>query len=203
VRGWLAIILILGATGYGAIHELHPFLAPIDPLPDGALVIEGWVDDAGVRKAVQWAEQRHYSPVFVTGGPITKGASFSEFGNLAEWTASSIRQRSEGRIEPQAVPFEQTSRDRTYTSAIALKAWMQQHGGIPPRFTVFSEGPHSRRSSLLFKKAFGDSAKIGVIASPPENYDAQHWWKSSEGFRTVTDEAIAYLYARLLFWRSS
>jgi hypothetical protein len=203
VRGWLAIIVILTAVACGAVRELHPFLAPMDPLPDGALVIEGWVNDAAMKNALLWVDQRHYYPVFVTGGPIAKGAAFSEFGNLAEWTAASVRQSSEGRIEPQPVPFAETSRDRTFTSAIALKAWMEQHGGILPKITVFSEGPHSRRSHLLYQKVFRYDAKIGVISSPPQNYDANRWWTSSEGFRTVTDETIAYLYARLLFWRSS
>ena len=76
-------------------------------------------------------------------------------------------------------------------------------GGIAPKITVLSVGPHSRRSRLLFQKAFGDSATIGVIAAPPQGYDSRRWWIYSEGVRTVISEAIAYGYARLIFWRTS
>jgi hypothetical protein len=203
LRGWLAILVILALSEYGAIHEIHPFLAPNEPTPAGAMVIEGWVDDVAVKDAIRWVRARHYHPLFVTGAPIVKGATFFEFGNIAELTAASVRSLSDGMVEAQPVPTPDASKDRTFASALALKDWMAAHGGIPPEITVFSEGPHSRRSWLLYQKAFGASARIGIIASPPVGYDPLHWWKTSEGFRTVTDEAIAYGYARLIFWPPS
>ena len=60
-------------------------------------------------------------------------------------------------------------------------------------------GPHARRSRLLFEKAFGRDTRVGIIALEDRDYDPAHWWKSSQGVRTVTDELIAYGYARLLF----
>ena len=62
-----------------------------------------------------------------------------------------------------------------------------------------SSGAHSRRTRLLFQKAFGDGVTIGIVASPEREFDPRRWWTSSSGFRTVTSEIIAYLYARFIF----
>ena len=35
------------------------------------------------------------------------------------------------------------------------------------------------------------------------DYDPRHWWKSSQGVRSVLDEMIAYGYARFLFSTSA
>jgi hypothetical protein len=40
---------------------------------------------------------------------------------------------------------------------------------------------------------------VGVFAAKDLDYDPQRWWMSSNGFRMVMDEAIAYVYALLLF----
>jgi len=40
---------------------------------------------------------------------------------------------------------------------------------------------------------------VGVTALPPLDFNPDRWWRTSEGFRTVTSEAIAYLYARFFF----
>jgi hypothetical protein len=40
---------------------------------------------------------------------------------------------------------------------------------------------------------------MGVIAAPDQTYDQDHWWRSSNGVRTVLSELIAYLYAVIFF----
>jgi hypothetical protein len=70
---------------------------------------------------------------------------------------------------------------------------------MPAEFNLISVGPHARRSRLLFEKAFGREVRVGIIALESQDYDPQHWWRSSMGVRVVTDELIAYSYARLLF----
>ena len=64
---------------------------------------------------------------------------------------------------------------------------------------VVTEGPHARRSRLLFEKAFGKDVQVGVMSIPSPNYDHKHWWRTSEGVRTMISEVLAYGYARLLF----
>jgi hypothetical protein len=39
-----------------------------------------------------------------------------------------------------------------------------------------------------------------VRAIAADDYDERHWWHSSQGVRVTIGEAIAYAYARLLFY---
>jgi hypothetical protein len=80
-----------------------------------------------------------------------------------------------------------------------LKQWLQEHDAMPAELNLMSLGAHARRSRLLFEKAFGRDTRVGIIALEDRDYDPELWWKSSQGVRTVTDELIAYGYARLWF----
>ena len=69
-------------------------------------------------------------------------------------------------------------------------------------FNILTEDTHARRTHLLFEKAFGDDVKVGIIAVRSPDYDARRWWCYSEGVKDVSSEALAYLYARLFFFRA-
>ncbi|MGZ5507333.1 MAG: hypothetical protein ACXWKH_13220, partial [Limisphaerales bacterium] len=65
------------------------------------------------------------------------------------------------------------------------------------------EMPQRRRSTVwenLVREAFGNDVKVGIISVPSPDYDADHWWRYSEGVREVLDETIAYIYAKFFFW---
>lgn len=102
------------------------------------------------------------------------------------------------RRKPLYPPFlpPKVQRDRTYSSAAALRNWWLQRGDRSVVFNVVTTSAHARRTRLLFEKAFGPEAKIGIIAVPDERFDGTRWWGSSQGVRTVTEELIGYLYAR-------
>ena len=99
------------------------------------------------------------------------------------------------------VPSRTMARDRTYGSAVALRQWFAKHDVRVRSINVMTEDVHARRTRLLFQKAFRGKIRVGIIAAPDPDYDANHWWRSSEGFRRVVGETIAYLYARALFYR--
>ena len=80
---------------------------------------------------------------------------------------------------------------------------MREHGVAANALNIITSGAHSRRTRLIFEKAFGDGVAVGVIASRDRDFDPRRWWTSSSGFRTVTGEIIAYLYARFLFRASA
>jgi len=65
---------------------------------------------------------------------------------------------------------------------------------------VLTEDAHARRTWLLFQEALGPGVAVGIISVPDPDYDANHWWRSSDGVREVLDEGIAYGYARFFFW---
>ncbi len=99
----------------------------------------------------------------------------------------------------QAVPAPYVGQDRTYTSARALKAWCEQRGIPLGRLHLMTNGPHARRSRLLYRKALGRGVAVGVTSIKERDYDPAHWWRYSAGVRGVVDESIAYVYARFFF----
>ena len=82
---------------------------------------------------------------------------------------------------------------------VALKAWIKKNDKHFSKLDLFSFSAHSRRSRYLYHKALGPDFSLGVYAPKDIGYDAKHWWKSSNGVRQISDEAIAYLYAILIF----
>ena len=67
------------------------------------------------------------------------------------------------------------------------------------RINIAGNGPHSRRTRLLYEKALGPGFQIGIFNVEERGFDPKGWWKTSQGFRTVVDETIAYAYARFFF----
>ena len=98
-----------------------------------------------------------------------------------------------------AIPPNPVKIDRPFASALAVKNWLVQNNIHPKGINVFSVGPHSRRSWMLFKEAMGEEIPVGIIACESREYDPKRWWKTSSGVRTVLDATIAYLYVKLAF----
>ena len=200
-RGWLVLIAIIATAATIALRGAYSFLAVTDRVPGngGALVVEGWGPDFFMADAIKEYRENHYGEVFVTGGPIEKGAMFAKYGTYAEFAAASLEAMGLATEHLHTIPAQEVRRDRTYASAISLKKWLRDHNEKISTVTLMSLGPHSRRSRLLFEKAFGSDVKIGVIAVDDGEIDPQRWWTTSQGFRGVTGEMIAYIYARFLF----
>jgi hypothetical protein len=199
-RGWLLLTASAGLLALVLVRTAYPFLAVEDPQPGGALIVEGWVSDTALKVAIKEFRSNHYDKLYVTGGPVELGAPLSEYRTYAELGAATLLKLGMTTNEVQAVPAEMVRRDRTYNSAVFLKKWLRGHGVSPVKYNLLTVGPHARRSRLMFEKAFGKGTTVGVIAIPNEDYDPHHWWSSSAGVRTVIGEAMAYGYARFLFY---
>jgi uncharacterized SAM-binding protein YcdF (DUF218 family) len=198
-RGWLALALIFMALGTVAVRRIHPFLAVNEPLPGGLLIVEGWASDHALAAAIAEFNRNHYEKVYVTGGPLEVGSALAAYRTWAELGAASLVKLGLSSNVVQAVPAPQVKQDRTYTSALSLRDWLQAQAVVSTKVHLMTEGSHARRSRLLFQRALGKSFVVGVTAMPVSGYDAAHWWRSSAGFRGVVDEALAYGYARLFF----
>ncbi len=200
LRGWLLLALSLAALVILVARTLYPFLAVTDPVPGGVLVVEGWVPDYMLKEALAEYKRDHYAKLFVTGIPLTQGAPLSEYQDYARLGTATLLKFGLTTNDVQAVPTGLTRRDRTYATALSLKSWWREHKMTPTKVNLVTGGPHARRSRLLFEKALGQGVTVGVIAVPANDYDERHWWNSSQGVRIVTGEALAYAYARLLFY---
>ncbi len=191
-------MLAVAALGFLALKETYPFLAITEPVTGGALVVEGWAPDYALEEMIAEFNRNHYRTLFVTGGPLEKGAPLSEYRTYAELASATLTRLGLSSNVVQAVPAPLVRKDRTYASAVALRDWLQRHGGVT-NLNVVTIGPHARRTRLMFERALGPDAKVGIVALRDRDYNPDRWWTSSAGFRTVTGEMIAYGYARLLF----
>lgn len=196
-RGLLLLLALFAAAGVALVFGIYPFLAAQAPHQGGVLVVEGWLDDRSLPEVIREYRAHRYSVIYTTGQAIEARSPFKEYGTYANYAAARLHEH--GVPEAVAVPGPEIVRDRTYFSALALRDWTRSHGGVPREITVLSAGPHARRSRLLFQKAFRDEAEIGILGLAPEDYDPHRWWRTSTGFREVTGEAIAWLYAQFLF----
>jgi DUF218 domain-containing protein len=198
-RGWLVLVISFGTAFVLLVLRIHPFLAVNQPLPGGALIVEGWSTDFVMKEAVAEFNRNHYEKVYVTGGPVIMGAPLSRYKTYAERGAAILVRLGVATNLVQAVPSKLAVQDRTYASAIGLRDWLHENGVIATKVHLLSEGPHARRSRLLFEKALGENVAVGITAVPIPDYDDRHWWRSSAGVRAVIDEGVAYLYARFFF----
>jgi uncharacterized SAM-binding protein YcdF (DUF218 family) len=197
-RGWLAVIFTILLLGVVFVWRIHPFLAISKPVGTSVMVVEGWISMPSIEAAAEQFRAGGYDKLYTVAG--SPSDSESDPGkNLSEIVANQFLELG---IPPEsvfAVPSGSPQRDRTYTSAVSLKNWFEANGAAVSALNVVTEGPHSRRSRLMFEAAFGDDVSIGVISIPDPEYDASHWWRYSEGVKEVVSECAGYFYARFLF----
>jgi hypothetical protein len=201
-RGWLAMVCGLVAAALLVLLNIHSFLAISKAGPATVLVVEGWISESALRAAAVQFQKEGCQTLYTTGGPTaTDPDSTDESDTYAVVSASRLRRFLPGvsreRIQP--VPCKAVSKDRTYTSALALKRWLNEHGVSVTSLNVATQDTHARRTRLIYEKTFGEGVAIGIISLRGSDYDPDRWWASSEGLKEVISETGAYLYARFLF----
>jgi hypothetical protein len=178
---------------------VHPFLAPTKPVGGDILVVEGWLPVYALEKAKEQFQQGGYQLLVTTGGKIPEGHYLSEYKTWAELAVSTLKNLNfpEGKIIA-ASAHKNFKKNRTYHTILALQRRLYEEGFKEASIDMVSLGVHARRSWFLYEKVFS-SVNVGVVAIPPNEYDASRWWLSSEGVRNVISESIAYLYALFIF----
>jgi len=199
-RGWLAVGVVWLLSVYLLVVEAHPFLAVTEKVKGEYLVVEGWIPPETLKYAVAEYKAGGYKKILTSGGIVHDRFNFGARVTYADWAASDLAKLGVPGNMVQAVPCWVTRRDRTYSSALAVKAWLAEHHLPLAALNLMTLGPHARRSRLLYEEAFGGKVNIGVMAIPSPDYEAKRWWRYSEGVREVIGEEIAYVYARFFFW---
>jgi len=178
--------------------QLNSFLSKNNPLPSKVLIVEGWLPDDALVKVVALYRKEGYTKMITTGGPLGVGSYLKEYKDYAHLAEATLLKLGMPRESLVAVAANYVKRDRTYHSALVLKEWMQENGMHPQYINLASLGPHSRRSSILFQKAFASSVEVGSISISSGDYESKKWYTSSTGVRVTINEFIAYVYVLLL-----
>ncbi len=188
---------------YALVLNAHSFLAVTHRVTAKILVVEGWMDEYAIRAGAGEFKTGDYEHIITTGGPAAgSGGYTNDYNTFASVGARRLKAAGVADESVLMVPSHVIGRDRTYSSAIALRRWLRDHNMALRSFDVVTEDAHARRTRLLFQKALGNDVRVGIISIPNPDYDAKHWWRYSEGVREVIGEGIAYTYARVFFWPS-
>jgi uncharacterized SAM-binding protein YcdF (DUF218 family) len=183
-----------------AVRQIYPFLAITHRVNTNVLVVEGWVHKYAIRAAIAEFGTGNYQTVFTTGGPVTgNGGYVNDYQTAASVGAELLKKFGLPGDSVKMVPSHEMDRDRTYSSAVALRQWLQEHHEQVKSLNVLTEGAHARRTRLIFQKALGPDVKVGVISVSNPDFDARHWWHYSEGIEEIIQEFIGYLYAKFVF----
>jgi uncharacterized SAM-binding protein YcdF (DUF218 family) len=200
VRGKILVLIALVGALFAGHYVIYPWLAVTNRVPGEYLIVEGWIHNSGFEQAIQEFKKDGYRMILTSGCRVADTSDFDGNANYADWGAEKVERLGLSKDLVQPVPCWDDHVDRTYHSALAIKDWFRGHHITVTGIDVVTMGPHARRTRLLFQKAFGSKVAVGVIAMPDTMYDSRHWWRSSEGVRDVMGEAIAYVYARFLFY---
>ena len=195
--GRLLTLLVVAAVTVTLARGLCGFLAVTSPVGGQFLIVEGWMPTYAYREAAAQFHKGNYRKVIAVG--VTQEDAGMERDLPEHFGSERLIQFGVSSDLVVTTSSEEVYRDRTFHSAMAVKEWLKQQGLRTTSIDVVTLGPHARRSRLLYEKALGDEVAVGVISLEDRWFDPDHWWRSSAGVRSVVDESIAYLYARIFF----
>lgn len=195
--GWLMLLFAGAAAVLLAGLHLYSFLAPRDPVGARLLVVEGWIPADELEQAVLFCREGRYARIVTTGGPIQGEFEQGYPGTYAARARDYLIGLGIASDTVVAAPAPAVDKNRSYLNAVMVHEWAAQSGVTIDALDVFSSGPHSRRSWLLFATTFGPRVRVGIIPATPGTYDPQHWWRTSAGAKEVLAEAIAWLWTEL------
>lgn len=197
--GWLVLLMILMLLYRIWLGNVAAWLSLSHPVKAKTLVVEGWIEDYALKNAVDFYERNNYKHLIVTGIPITQWHGYVVFKNTAEGAEAVIKGDGFNDSIYKAVIPRSVTINRTYNTAVATRILFERHPGWGKTFNVYSVGVHARRTRLMFERAFGDAYNIGIIADTDRTFDPKHWWKTSKGFRNVSNEFVAFNYVWAFF----
>lgn len=205
LTGWgrLVLVTVLVAVCALTIVEVYPFLAVTDRVPARVLVIEGWAQATTIKQAANEFRSGGYEQVVLIRPVLNLDDQYASGRYLGNWLEALLVQYGVPKERLTTLCPTVAGKDRTYYSALAVKQWLSEQGLSINSINLATQGPHARRSRLIYQKAFNGSHEVGIIALRNLEYDPAHWWHTSEGVREVIGEAIAYLYARFFFHQPS
>lgn len=192
------MFLFIGVC-YSCFVFLPFYLSKSKPFGGEILVLDGHLPDYVIEEAITVFNDGNYRQVVVTGGNLASGYHISKFKSMAELSYATFIALGLDSSKITALPTGDVKRNRTFSSGLALKYWLEDENITSAKIDVMTLGCHARRSQLLFDKALNENFEVGVIAVTDRSFDLKHWWRSSKGIRTIISETIGFIYSLLFF----
>lgn len=197
-QGALLFVLMFALLVWLLFTNAVSFLSPQKPVTTKILIVEGWVDDLALTTAADFIKKGGFTMVCVTGQQVMQGKYLLDYTSTAEVAYNTLLKLGVDSTILHCIPSAPVTRNRSVASAQALATWLRSSGVKPGNILLLSQGVHSRRSWLIFKKTLhSDGWNTGVVTYQDDTYDGGRWWRSSRGTRAVISEGLAWLYVSL------
>ena len=197
--GWLTLLALGAVVAIALVRAVYPFLAVTEPVGAPILVVEGWLSQDELDRAVQVFRAGNYERVVTTGGPLHLWPGTPDDSTYAHRAADYLKRHGLSAVPVTPLPSPITHQDRTYTSAQMVRAWARRAGISLEKLDVVTRGPHARRSRFLYEEAFGPEVRIGIVSVLPEDYAGDRWWQTSTGARDVAQQAAGFFWVKFFF----
>jgi len=201
IWSWMIFVSIVIIVSVLIVSNIVPFLSKETKLDAKIMVLEGYVPDYAYETVIEIFYRENYELIIATGTSYDQGFYISGIETAAELIALSLRNLGFDTTKVRMVPVPSgTHVNRTYNSALVTFNFLRNYYPETKSINIVSQGVHSRRSLYLFKKVYEPQIMVGNIVIPDIAYTKRDWYKTSRGFRNVTNEAIAYIFVKLFFW---
>ena len=186
---WLLACLVLGAAALVfAIRNAGNFLqAPAQP-PVKADLILALGGDGGAR-VVTVAElyRQGFAPTIFISQPENVHSKVR--ATILHWRMQYLEAAG---VPEKAILVEPGARNSWQEAEATLRLMRERK---LERVLVVSDPPHLRRLSWVMAKVFAGSGKSYVlVAADDEEWDAEHWWRTSSNAQFVFGEYLKLVY---------
>ena len=164
-KGLVLIFSLLVLFAIGVLYGIYPFLAVNRPVKAEIVVVEGWVPDYILKQGLDMSRDQHCRYLLITGGTVRSEIDPEPEDTYAHMALQRLRRITHDLEKVRAVSSPAVDRDRTYTSAVAVRKWLAAEGILVKNLNVITMGPHARRSRLMFEDALGPGVEVGILAA--------------------------------------
>jgi len=186
----LLMLCVLAAGVMLTLRYAAFYLAVSQPLGGGVLVVEGWQSHKALKASHDLFHKGGYTMIITTGGPI-----INEFDK----TSNSYAERATEFLLNTGIPSNKiitasapaSAQDRTFLSAVMARQVILSRLSNTSQFDIVTTGVHARRTHTLYRLAFSEDFKLGIIAVRPERFSLEYWWHTSEGTKAVLSEILS------------
>lgn len=198
--GWMTLLVIMVLTGFVFVKTIVPFLSVEETIDSDVMIVEGYVAEYSYEHIISTFKEKNYRLLIASGTSYEQGFIISGFKTSADLIGQTLLLMGFDSTKLAIVPLSpKIQRDRTYNAALVVKKYLQENHPEIKKVNIISQSVHARRSLRLFRQAMGDEIEVGNVVIPSDFFNEDDWYKSSRGFRAVTNEAIAYFYVLFFF----
>jgi uncharacterized SAM-binding protein YcdF (DUF218 family) len=192
---WAGVLLLTTVLAVVGFRQLGVFVSQgaALPAPADAIAVLGGDDGHRVLKGIALWRAGLAPNVVLTG---IEGAPAETREAYFNWRA---RKFLDAGVAEDALVFDDQATN-SFEEAAAVLALMKQHGWR--QVLVVSDPPHMRRLGWTWDRVFaGSGLSFSLVASEPNWWDADHWWRSEKAGQFVLTEVVKMGYYLVKYGR--